>query len=190
MLDTIKRLNEQLIPENALPDDNATEEQKQEFIIDTTDKANWASLRLKEQAEQIEAIEAWRERRIARINEIADKEINRIEPRMNFLTWKLREYLHTLFNAGRKTKTLDLEGGTFRLTKRQPIITYDDNILEWAQENAQQFIKNKPTLDRTAFRKSLQLAEGGALVTEDGEIVPGTWEHQPDAATFKPHADE
>lgn len=186
MSDTLERLTAELIPEGALPADDASEEEKQAFAINDAKLANWASLRLQAQAKETADIETWRQERIARINEIADKEINRIEPRMNYLQWKLREYLQTLLKAGRKTKTLDLEGGTFSMTKRQPLITYSDEIIKWAEENAPQFVKRDPKLDASALKKYVKLAEDGALITPDGEIVPGHWENQPDSMNFKP----
>src|SRR5690606_20923446 len=88
--------------------------------------------------------------------------------------------------AGRKTKSLTLPGGTIKLTARQPRVDVDDDaFLAWAKEAGRaDLVRVKESVDKAALKKAAQLAEDG-LVVIDGEIVPGaSWEPQGESVSF------
>ena len=103
----------------------------------------------------------------------------------NFFEGHLVAYLAAEIAAGRKTKSLELPGGTIKLTARQPKVDVEpEAFLAWAQTARPDLVRTKLEPDKTALKKAAVLAEDGVVVI-DGEIVPGaTWEPQEDRATF------
>jgi len=95
-------------------------------------------------------------------------------------------FLRSEIAAGRKTKSLELPGGTIKLTARQPKVDIEDEaFLEWAKKSGRtDLVRVKESPDKAAFKKAAQLAEDGVIVI-DGEVIPGAkWEAQDDSASF------
>lgn len=155
-------------------------------------EAAWAARKAKAAHDSIAAISAWEEEEIARVRAAADVERQREQSTLDFFTGALAQYLAREIEAGRSTKTLTLPAGKVSIRARQPSLAIDDApALEWARANAPQVVRVKESLDRSAFKKAVQLADGGTVVTEDGEVLEfARWEPQADSASFTPASED
>lgn len=81
----------------------------------------------------------------------------------------------------KKKQTISLPGGKFGFRKVPAKIDRDETaLLEFAETSAPEYVKIKKSVDWAALKKTCK-ADGGHMVTADGEIVPGvTVTEQPD----------
>jgi len=180
MTDVLDHLEAQLRPTDA--PDQPTEG----WSITGLETAAWASRKAAAARRKQAEVKAWGEREKARIDEIVAAEAKRHEDDAAFFEYHLGAYLRAEVEAGRKTKSLTLPGGTIKLTARQPRVDVEeDAFLAWAKEsNRADLVRVKESVDRAALKKAAQLAEDGVVVI-DGEVVPGaSWEEQGDSVSF------
>ena len=185
MSDLIESLEGALRPLGA-PDGPDTPE-TESWSITGLETAAWASRKAAAARRKIAEVNAWRDAQKARVDAVADQEIKRFEDDAAFFEGHLAVYLQAEIAAGRKTKSLELSGGTVKLTARQPKVEWDEfQAVIWAKEagRAEEFVRVRESLDKNALKKAAVLAEDGVVVI-GGEIVPGaSWEAQEDSATF------
>lgn len=182
MTDLTEHLEAQLRPDDA--PDHPTEG----WSITGLETAAWASRKAAAARQQQARVKAWADAEKARVDAVAASEAARFERDAAFFEAHLAAYLRSEIAAGRKTKSLELPGGTISLRALQPrITTADDELLAWAKETGRAELVRvtvKEALDKKALTKAATLADDGVVVI-DGEIVPGaTWEAQEDNATF------
>lgn len=182
MTDTLDHLEAQLRPTDA-PDQPA-----EGWSITGLETAAWASRKAAAAHREIERWKTWAEGEKARIDAIVAAECKRFEEDAAFFEHHLAAFLKAEIEAGRKTKSLSLPGGTISLRAQQPRVDWDEeSVLPWAKANDRADLYRvtvKESLDKNALKKAAELAEDGVVVI-DGEIVPGaSWEAQEDSATF------
>lgn len=187
MTDLTEKLLRFTTPEGAptgAPDDD---DAPTPWVADTLEKAAWASRKAAAARRDIARLEAFRAAEKARVDRVVDTEAARCTRDAEFFEEHLADYLAREIAAGRKTKSLELPGGTIKLTARQPRLDVDsDAFLSWAKDARPDLVRTKLEPDKAALKKAAQLADDGVVVI-DGEIVPGaTWEAQGDSATFTP----
>jgi phage host-nuclease inhibitor protein Gam len=177
--DVLDRLEASLRP------DDAPDQPTEGWSITGLEAAAWASRKAAEARRKQAEVKAWAEGEKARIDAIVAAEVMRYDREADFFEQHLVVYLRSEIEAGRKTKSLELPGGTIKLTARQPKLDVDaDAFLAWAVTSRPEFVRVKQEVDKTALKRAAVLAEDGVVVV-DGEIVPGaTWEAQSDNATF------
>lgn len=161
------------------------------WSITGMDEAAWASRKAATCEQSIAVIDAWEKREIARIKAVASKERDRFARDEEFFVGHLRRYLEHLIEEGRPTKSLELPGGKVALRTRQPLVDVGDEgrALRYAEKNGRaSWLRVKTSLDKTAFKKDVELADGGKVVDPlTGEILTfARWEHQDDSVTFTP----
>jgi phosphoenolpyruvate carboxylase len=155
---------------------------KQTFVIDSVDKADWAMRKIaKYEADTAEAkalaekrklqIEAW-------LKAIADEN----ERQITFFTSLLEPFAKNQITE--KKRSIKLPTGTFGFKKQQPEFTWDEKkLVTWAEENAAEYIVKEPALKWGEFKKASNVSEtfeetpNGTVkklvfVAPDGQIVP------------------
>lgn len=139
-----------------------------EFVIDTDQKAAWAVARINERREQAEYFVEWYEQKIKEIKEQTDAD-------NAFLESALEKYFDSV--PHKKTKTTEsyaFPGG--KLVRKLQNAEYkrdDKTVIEWLKTHADgRFVKTTESLDWAGLKDATGVFEG-AVVTEDGEIVPG-----------------
>lgn len=155
------------------------------FTIQDLDSANWAFRKL-----------AAIERKRKEIQELADREIERIKDWQNqeeeslnnskeFFEGLLTEYFVRQRELDPKFK-LSTPYGRVSSRKQQPKWIYDnDKVVEWLKENDKELIRVKYEPDKREIKKKYEVV-GNTVVTEDGEIVEGiTVEERPEKVTIK-----
>ena len=132
-------------------------EDKQEFVIDSDSKADWALSIIKQEQdeqqrllnsidEQIEILKAKRER-------IADND------KCRFLKGKLNEYFESISEGKRELKScIKYKLANGELVYKKPVINYErdnDKIIAWLTEhNKFEYIKTNPTVDRQELKNT------------------------------------
>lgn len=185
MSDLHENLTAQLRPDDA--PDHPTEG----WSITGLETAAWASRKAAAARQQQERVKVWADAEKARVDAIAASEAARFERDAAFFETHLAAFLRSEIAAGRKTKSLELPGGTIKVTARQPKLDVEpEAFLAWAVASRPEFVRIKHEVDKAALKRLATLADDG-LVLVDGEIVPGaSWEAQEDSATFVPAAAE
>lgn len=150
--------------------------------------AAWASRKAAAARRKQAEVTAWAEGEKDRIDAVARREAQRFEDDATFFEHHLADYLRREIADGRKTKSLELPGGTIKLTARPARLDVDDAaFIEWAKAAGRVDlvrVKTTESLDKTALKKAATLAENGVVVI-DGEVIPGArWEAQEDSVSF------
>ena len=155
--------------EPAIKDENV--EQRPEFIVDSDRKADWCLRQIKEKQDELER---WIEHYKMLTQQITDK----INDDIAYFSAQLERFLaHQIdANFAKATKTqvtYTLPTGKLILKHQEPEYKPDDEILvPWLEKNNPEYVKVKKTADWAGLKKTLTL-NGDALITDDGEIVPG-----------------
>jgi len=179
MTDLTEHLEAQLRP------DAAPDQPTEGWSITGLETAAWASRKAAAARRKQAEVKAWGEAEKARIDAIVAAETKRFEEWAAFFEAHLADFLKREIAAGRKTKSIELPGGTIKLTARQPRLDVDaDQFVAWAVASRPDLVRTKQEPDKAALKKAAQLAEDGVVVI-DGEIIPGaTWEAQDDSVSF------
>jgi len=170
---------------DALRPDDAPDQPTEGWSITGLETAAWASRKAAAARRKQADIRAWATAEKARIDAVAASEAARFERDAEFFEGHLAVFLRSEIAAGRKTKSLELPGGTIKLTARPARLDVDPTaFLAWAEVHRPDLVRVKSEPDKALLRKRAELAEDGVVVI-DGEIVPGaTWEAQEDSASF------
>lgn len=183
-MDVLERLNNKMLeqPETVGSMDG--------WRIEDMGGAAWASRKMLDTLENMHAIDAWEEEQITRIKLAARNERQRFERDEEFFRAHLGDYLRRLVDEGRKTKTLDLPGGTVRLREGRPTVDiHDDAAIAWAEANSEEdFLRRKVELNRVEFKKHITLNDDGSVVFNDtGEVLDFVrWSPSGTSVTFTP----
>lgn len=156
------------------------------FVIDTPEKADWALALIRKQREEIAAVKEYAERKKEAVDEFAAKEIEPMESTILRMTELLRPYALAKLE-GKKSRTVKLVGGSLSFRKGTTEYTKDDaKLLAFVEQAAPEYIQQVPKLQWAEFKKTLVEADGGVLVTADGEVVDGvTYAEKEDVFTVK-----
>lgn len=132
--------------------------------------ANYLLRRIREATEQYDKMEAWYAEQLRKLAAIRDRTIAWAEH-------GLRSYLEMV--PAKKSKTqisYELPNGKLVLKAQAPEYVRDDEALvPWLKKNKMDsFIKVKESANWAELKKTLKESpDGTAVMTEDGEIVPG-----------------
>ena len=138
------------------------------FVIDTDQKAQWAVDKIREARADRDRWIAFYEGQIKAIKEQTDFDTMNLE-RM------LAEYFATVPHASTKTQeNYKLPNGKLVLKLQNPEYKRDDaTVIDWLKKNKKpEFIKVSESLDWAGLKK-VTAAFNGALVDENGEVIPG-----------------
>lgn len=134
---------------------------------------------LKQAEDQYDRMKAWYDHQTAKLKEIRDRT----------RAWAetcLRPYMDMVPTTGKKILTYEMPGGTMKLAKQDPEYKInDEELVPWLKENKlDKFVEVKEEAKWGDFKetlkdekKKIRTADAGdgtlAVVTEDGEIIPG-----------------
>ncbi|WP_339233894.1 host-nuclease inhibitor Gam family protein [Oceanobacillus sp. FSL W7-1281] len=149
--------------------------ERETFVVDTDEKANWALRKIK-QAQQkqeesnalaiaeIEKIEAWN----ASEKEKAQRDIDYFQGLLAYYAVKKRE-------EDPKFKSQKLPNGRIRFQKKQPKITYDNEaVIDYLEENNREdLIKVKKEPAKAEIKKAFTIFENNMIDPETGVAVYG-----------------
>lgn len=148
------------------------EEEKEVFVIDNDDKADWAIRKIKEAEDECSRLMSLIVHEHERLEQKEKELTEKLERDTSYLKHLLLEYMATVKTKATKTQeTYQLLSG--KLVKKFPTTDYkkdDERLLEWAKESAPEFVKVKESVDWAEMKKHVAIA-GDGRVAIDGEIV-------------------
>lgn len=150
-------------------------EERESFIVDNEQKANWALRKIRQLQEKRVANIELAENEIERINMWLDDINSELEQSIDFFTGLLEQYHRRIFEQDPKAKTIKLPHGKLKMRKQQPeFIRDNDKLLSWLkQSNKTDYIVVKESPDWAQLKKTLQVAGNALVDTETGEVVEG-----------------
>lgn len=147
-------------------------EEKEKFVVDNIDKANWCLQKIREHEDNKAALKAYRDEKVKIYNDFCVAETAKEEKEIEFFMACLRPFLEAK-TEGTKTKSINVPEGLIGLRSKPAAIEHiDKDILPFAKKIDAKFAKVVETLDWAEFKKTLKISDG-RMVTSDGEIVPG-----------------
>ena len=147
-------------------------ENKEKFVIENLESANWAFRKLKAIEEREKDIELLANKEIERIQDWQRKEIEATKGSKDFFEGLLMEYYVKQREEDSKFK-LSTPYGKVTSRKQQPKWNYEDGkTIEWLRQNNRELIRIKEEIDKGELKKLYKI-HGDKVVTEDGEIVEG-----------------
>lgn len=150
-------------------------EERERFIIDDEQKANWAMRKIKHLQEKKQEKEKIAKEEIERINQWLQAETESIDRDIEFFSGLLEAYMRDLNRKDPRKKSLSLIHGRLQLRKQQPIFKYDDKkLVEWLKKTRHtNLVRVEEKPDKKELRKLLVTANGKAIIKSTGEIVEG-----------------
>lgn len=143
-------------------------ENKEQFIVDNIDKADWAFEKLAETNEQIEQIDDRYNKKLDRLNAWREEEIGALESNKTYFETLLTEYYIQQKAINPKFK-LTSEYGAVSSRTTKAYVYSDEEVISWLEENNSDLIRVKKEINKTEFKK---LYKDG-INAETGEVVPG-----------------
>ena len=119
--------------------------------------------------DEYQKMESWYTHMVEKAKEKRDRKVAWAEN-------NLRAYFDIVPAKVTKTqKTYDLPSGKLVLKHQEPKYdTKDEELVPWLKANRPELVKTKESSDWANLKKELKVSpDGTAMVTEDGEIVPG-----------------
>lgn len=151
------------------PDEELEELEGQEVpMLDDMDAEYMLTL-IRQADAEYQKMEAWYAHMVEKAKEKRDRKVAWAES-------NLRAYFDLVPAKTTKTqKTYDLPSGKLVLKHQEPKYdTKDEELVPWLKANRPELVKIKESSDWANLKKELKVSpDGTAMVTEDGEIVPG-----------------
>ena len=163
------------------------------WSIQTDDTAAWASRKLRAAHHEAARIDAWMEREIARVREVAAEEKKSHERDIDWFQSHLAVYLNRLISEGRAKKSLVLPGGKIALRSRGPKIEVEDEatFVAWLHSSGHEsLVRVRESVDRAALNKAVSTEGTRVYLVESGEVLDGVHaDPQEDSVSFAPAED-
>lgn len=148
------------------------EEVKEDFVIDTPQKANWAIRVIKEERKRRDIFNETAELEIERLKQQIEKNNKKCDYNTGFLLSNLGEYMETL--PTKKSKTLETftlpEGKLKRKLARLFFEPNEKELVEYLKEEPE-YIKVSKKADWAEFKKLLAIKDNKVIRTDTGEIL-------------------
>lgn len=149
------------------------EEVSEQWRIKSIGEADWAMDKIRAARLEIAQTKEYYEHKKLLIDAHVKSQTENLEKEIAFFEWKLKEYAAE-YIKGKKSKTMKLAGGTCSFTKARPAFAMnEDTLLAFVKENAPEYVVVKESINWNEYKKTLDYAADGKMVTEDGEVVPG-----------------
>ena len=152
-------------------------EEKERFVVDNEQKANWALRKIKQLQEKQKENAALAASEIRRIAEW-ERDVNgELQNNINFFTRLLSDYHRQVLEQDPKAKTIKLPYGKLKMRAQQPeYIRDNDKLLAWLESKGtigKAYIKITKSPHWGELKKRLRIAGDRMVDPETGEVVPG-----------------
>lgn len=142
-------------------------ENRDEFIIDDDEKAEWAINKIREAKEDISTWETHYANQLQKIKDEANRTIEIMEA-------KLFHYFQTVpHKKAAKSESYRLKSGKLVLKRQEPEYEHNDDVLiPWLEANMPELVKVKKSSDWSGLKERIAFLDGKAF-DENGEEIPG-----------------
>ena len=148
-------------------------EGKQEFVIDSDSKADWALEKIKQHKEEIREKEELADERINQIMYWLESETQSIEKNIEHLECLLAEYAKNIKENNPDFKTKKLPFGKIQYRSQRQKWHYKDDLLEYAESSMPDIVKIKKQIDKKKLKNKCEVVGGKVVNKETGEVITG-----------------
>lgn len=154
--------------------------------VDSMSSADWALRKIRARRAELAEIKKYADAEKARIDMWLKEQTESLQSDVDFFEAQLKPFVADALD-GKKTKTMKFPCGSCSFKKSAPTFTKDEAVLlNYVKENDSQYVNVKESVNWAEFKKTLQFAQDGKLITADGEVVPGvTYTVEEDSFTVK-----
>lgn len=145
-------------------------EEKEQFVIDTPEKADWALKKLQEIKRQRLEVDKRADKEIKPIEDWRKKEIGKLSDSEIYFTMLLTEYANNNRDKDNKFRFSSPYGKIY--TRNSVDWSYDDEKLIEEYKNTD-VVKSKLTLNKNELKKRVELINGKPVDKETGAVVDG-----------------
>lgn len=145
-------------------------EEKEQFVIDTPEKADWALKKLQEIKRQRLEVDKRADKEIKPIEDWRKKEIGKLSDSEIYFTMLLTEYANNNRDKDNKFRFSSPYGKIY--TRNSVDWSYDDEKLIEEYKNTD-VVKSKLTLNKNELKKRVELINGKPVDKETGVVVDG-----------------
>lgn len=145
-------------------------EEKEQFVIDTPEKADWALKKLQEIKRQQLEIDKRADEQIKPIEDWRKKEIGKLSDSEIYFTMLLTEYANNNRDKDNKFRFSSPYGKIY--TRKTKKWTYDEQKVIGEYKNTD-VVQNVPKLNKNELKKRIELINGKPVDKETGEVVDG-----------------
>ena len=152
-------------------------QEKETFVIDTMEKANWAIRKILRCQSKNNDIDKLAETQINKIQQWQAQENEGNYKLIDYLTALLEPYAKSQLNGKGKTVKLPSGSVSFRAKSAEYFIAGEKadgknvKLLDYIRQSATEFLKIEESTDWSEFKNSLTVTSTGQVVTADGEIL-------------------
>lgn len=145
-------------------------EEKEQFVIDTPEKADWALKKLQEIKRQQLEIDKRADEQIKPIEDWRKKEIGKLSDSEIYFTMLLTEYANNNRDKDNKFRFSSPYGKIY--TRKTKKWTYDEQKVIGEYKNTD-VVQNVPKLNKSELKKRIEFINGKPVDKETGEVVDG-----------------
>lgn len=153
-----------------------TDDEKQGFVIDNDQLAEWAIIKIKERIAERDRLTDVCDKMILHYQESKEAEAQKCENQIGFLRGKLLEYSHNVKMKETKTQlSYALPSGSLVVKKAKIKLEHDDDVLlKFLKDSGNiDFVKVTEKPDWSAVKSAIKVEDGQAVFVYTGEVVPG-----------------
>lgn len=152
------------------------ETEREGFVVDSLEKAEWAAKMYALRMQRIEEIKEYAKEKVDKILEWAESETRPLRNDAEYFQGILQPYAIEEVKRLKKGKSFKLPNGVkLGFKKAQPTYNYnDEELIMWLGSNGyEEFIANKPKLKWKELKEACIVTEDGRMVTNMGDIIEG-----------------
>lgn len=160
------------------------------YAIDNDSAANYFCKLVKQNEEKINKINEYVDNELEQIRITYDnyrnEQVDALERQNNYYKNMLEVYTYNQLE-GKKKRSIKLPYGTLQIRKQQAEIKYNDEVLNWLEENMPNYIKTKETksIDKTKLKKDCFISDSNVLYINEIQIPGITIIEKPDKFEVK-----
>lgn len=160
--------------------------EKERFTVKDASSAEWVMEKIAEKQAEIAEMTRQRDKMLARYNEWYAAGTEALNGDIAYFEKLLADWAREELAEG-KAKSISLPSGRVGFRAAAPKVTFagapvdktSAAFVTLTKQVAPEYVETKESVKWADFKKSLTLAENGAVVTESGEILPDMkWEAQ------------
>lgn len=145
-------------------------EEKEQFVVDTPEKADWALKKLQEIKRQQLEIDKRADEQIKPVEEWRKKELGKLTDSEVYFTMLLTEYANSNRGKDNKFKFSSPYGRIY--TRKTLKWTYDEQKVIDEYKNTD-VVQNVPKLNKNELKKRVEFVNGKPVDKETGAVVDG-----------------
>lgn len=157
--------------------------ERETFVVDTDEKANWALRKIKQAQQKQEEINALAVAEIDKIESWNKSEKEKVQRDIDYFQGLLAYYAVKKREEDPKFKSQKLPNGRIKFVKKQPKLNYDNQaVIEYLKNNERtDLIRVKEEPSKSDIKKAFVINEDKLIDPDTGEVVEGvTVEHLED----------